>query len=41
MMEHNDLDDVKIEVTADHTLDVTGRVDLFGDTHDFAIRSRK
>ena len=41
MMEHNDIDDVKIEVRENHSLHITGRVDLFGETCEFAIHWRK
>ncbi len=41
MMEHSDIDNVKIEATVDKALKVTGRVNLFGKTHDFEIRWQK
>ena len=41
MMEHNDVSDLKIEIDPQKTLHVTGRVDVFGETHDFEIRWQK
>ena len=41
MMEHNDVSDLKIEIDPQKTLHVTGRVDIFGETHDFEIRWKK
>ncbi|NND97015.1 MAG: hypothetical protein HKN47_06765 [Pirellulaceae bacterium] len=41
MMEHSDIDDVQISVQPNKSLDITGRVDLFGNEHTFAIRWQK
>lgn len=41
MMEHNDIEDVMIQIKAGTSLDITGKVDLFGETHNFAIRWHK
>ena len=37
MMEHNDIDDVRIKLIPQKSLKVLGRIDLFGEERDFAI----
>ncbi len=37
MMEHNNIDDVTVKLIPDKSLEISGRVDLFGEVHDFAI----
>ncbi len=37
LMEHNDIDDVTVKLIPDQSLEITGRVDLFGEIHDFAV----
>ncbi|MDZ7616845.1 MAG: hypothetical protein U1E05_07575 [Patescibacteria group bacterium] len=37
MMEHNNIDDVTVKLIPDKSLQISGRVDLFGEDHDFAI----
>ncbi len=37
MMEHNNVDNVTIQLIPDKSLELSGRVDLFGEEHDFAI----
>jgi hypothetical protein len=41
MMEHSAIDDVKIQIKDSKALDITGKVDLFGEIHNFAIRWHK
>lgn len=41
MMKHSDIDDVKIQIKDSKALDITGKVDLLGETHNFAIRWHK
>ncbi len=38
MMEHSDIDDVTVQLVPDRSLEISGRVDLFGEIDDFAIR---
>jgi hypothetical protein len=37
MMEHSDIDDVTVKLIPDKSLEISGRVDLFGEVDDFAI----
>ncbi len=37
LMGHNDIDDVTVILIPDQSLEITGRVDLFGEIHDFTI----
>ena len=37
MMEHNAIDNVSVTLVPDDSLEITGRVDLFGEVHDFSI----
>jgi hypothetical protein len=37
MMEHNDIDDVSVTLIPDKSVRISGRVDLFGEAHDFVI----
>lgn len=37
MMEHNNIDNVTVKFIPDKSLEISGRVDLFGEVHDFAI----
>jgi hypothetical protein len=37
LMEHNDIDDVTVKLIPDQSLEISGRVDLFGEVHDFTI----
>lgn len=41
MMAHNDIDDVSVTLVPDKSVDVSGRVDLFGEVHDFVIHRRR
>jgi hypothetical protein len=37
MMEHNNIDNVTVKLIPDSSLEISGRVDLFGEAYDFAI----
>ena len=41
MMEHNAIDDVRVTLVPDKSLAISGRVDLFGEVHDFVINWRR
>ena len=41
MMEHSDVSDLKISVNPESNLTVTGKVDLWGTTHDFEVQWTK
>lgn len=41
MMEHNDIDDVRVTLVPEKSLEISGRVDLLGEMHEFVIHWRR